>query len=314
MLDTGFEPIDVSDEKIINYVGECGSHGNEYKCGECEGSCDNDWDCKDNLECKHREGFEAVPGCTGEAGQLDMYGKNICYNPQLPLVQVGAVNCTDTGDCEICSTCVTDEDCDGELRCAVRDPGSTVPGCSITNFTVPSLSSSDNICFHPLSFPGNAGVINYVGECNPGKYLCNRCEAGCSNDDDCAGDLVCQSRTGFEPVSGCFEEGGPLDMKGKGVCYDGSLKPQLLYYGHHCKEYYHYKCPMCGGGCDNDHDCQGNLRCAKREGLEDVPGCAWGFNSTLHHYLGDTSYCKSFHVINSLQQFLLLPSLNHLVI
>lgn len=147
--------------------------------------------------------------------------------------------------------------------------------------------------FRPLSFPGNGGVINYVGECNPLTYLCNRCEAGCTSDEDCVGDLVCQKRTGFEPVPGCFHEGGPYDMKSKGVCYDGSLKPELLYYGHHCKDYHPhpYKCPLCGGGCENDHDCKGDLRCAKRDGLENVPGCAWGLNSTLHQYLGDTSYC-----------------------
>lgn len=94
----------------------------------------------------HREGFEAVPGCTGESGKLDMYGKNICYNPKLPEVKLDSTNCTDTNTCEICSTCISDDDCDGDLRCAVRDEGSTVPGCSINQFTIPSIESSENIC------------------------------------------------------------------------------------------------------------------------------------------------------------------------
>ena len=144
-----------------------------------------------------------------------------------------------------------------------------------------------------MTFPGNAGVINYVG-CSQGSYLCSRCEAGCTADNDCAGNLVCKIRTAFESVPGCFHEEGPLDMAGKGVCFEDITKPQL----HPCRD---HKCPVCGGGCHKDEDCIGHLRCAKRDGLEDVPGCAWGVDTTLHDFLGDMSYCKYFHLCISVQ-------------
>jgi len=147
---TGFDPVDRSTDSVVSYVGECGSHNPDpypfYKCKECQGSCHYDDDCGNGLKCKHRVGYEAVPGCTGEAGEFDVYGKNICYNPSLPDVGLGATDCALTNDCAICTNCTVDNDCQGELRCAVRDADKTVPGCSITQATTPSLSSDTNIC------------------------------------------------------------------------------------------------------------------------------------------------------------------------
>lgn len=33
--------------------------------GECQGDCDSDWDCRGNLICFKRSGYESVPGCPG---------------------------------------------------------------------------------------------------------------------------------------------------------------------------------------------------------------------------------------------------------
>jgi hypothetical protein len=134
---TGFDPVDVSAKSVVSYVGECWN--GDYTCKECQGSCYYDKDCTDGLKCKHRNGYEAVPGCTGEAGDSDVYGKNICYNPSLPEVEIGFMGA-------ICTNCTEDSDCQGALRCAARDAKSTVPGCSITQKTTPSLSSDTNIC------------------------------------------------------------------------------------------------------------------------------------------------------------------------
>ena len=65
----------------MNYVGECSS-GSGILCGECEGDCDSDDACEGGLVCMEREGFEKVPGCTGEGGTRDMFAKDICYEPE----------------------------------------------------------------------------------------------------------------------------------------------------------------------------------------------------------------------------------------
>lgn len=77
---TGFLP--TSQSGVINYVGECGSES--YLCGMCEGDCDNDENCSGDLVCVQRSGNEPIQGCTGEGGDRDMYGKDICVQPQNP--------------------------------------------------------------------------------------------------------------------------------------------------------------------------------------------------------------------------------------
>jgi len=69
-----FEPETVPD--TVNYVGECSSGG--YQCKECEGDCDDNDDCEGDLICLQRSGFESVPGCSGEGGSRDLFGKDIC--------------------------------------------------------------------------------------------------------------------------------------------------------------------------------------------------------------------------------------------
>ena len=43
--------------------------GQEYcdniECGLCEGDCDGDEQCKGDLKCFKRDGYEKVPGCDG---------------------------------------------------------------------------------------------------------------------------------------------------------------------------------------------------------------------------------------------------------
>eukprot|EP00964_Phaeocystis_antarctica_P124756 scaffold88385_cov48-Phaeocystis_antarctica.AAC.1 len=35
------------------------------KCGQCEGGCDYDYDCRSGLKCFQRDGMAPVPGCMG---------------------------------------------------------------------------------------------------------------------------------------------------------------------------------------------------------------------------------------------------------
>jgi hypothetical protein len=286
-----FEPMEFPGE--VNYVGECDPH--TYLCGECEGSCSNDHDCDPGLKCFHRYGFEAVPNCDNEAGARDMYGKSICYDPKLPIVDVDFGNpCADDNQCDRCTgDCTDDGDCLGDLRCGQRDRKvDGIPGCTFGHKKWLKKNREDDICFKPLSFPGSAGIVNYVGECSPSTYLCNRCEGGCTTDTDCAEGLTCLERHAVENVPGCFHEGGERDSYGKNICYDGDThKPKLIWYGDCRKKFGKQGCPECKGNCKDDNDCKGSLRCANRNGLEDVPGCRWSDSSGLDSLLRGPNFC-----------------------
>jgi hypothetical protein len=49
-----------------------------WKCGLCQGDCDDDDDCADGFVCSQRDAFESVPGCFGEGLAEDREGKDIC--------------------------------------------------------------------------------------------------------------------------------------------------------------------------------------------------------------------------------------------
>ncbi len=151
----------------MNYVGECGT----YKCGLCEGDCDDDSDCEGDLVCVERSGFEAVAGCTGEGGSRDMYGKDVCAPSPTPTppsptpptpsptasteVEYVGNPCTaefSSGQCAVCTgDCDSDSDCESGLRCAQRrrfDGLEIVPGCvwGSTRFQM----ENDDYCEYPL--------------------------------------------------------------------------------------------------------------------------------------------------------------------
>ena len=50
------------------------------KCGECEGNCDRDSDCKTGLTCFQRTGKRKVPGCGGGGGDHDVGNYDFCYD------------------------------------------------------------------------------------------------------------------------------------------------------------------------------------------------------------------------------------------
>ena len=149
------------------------------------------------------------------------------------------------------------------------------------------------------------GVINYVGECDAGGYLCKLCEGDCDGDSSCEGNLICAQRDGFEAVEGCSGEGGSRDVHGKDVCVHPptsqptpapvSTLTDIQYVGNPCSDAYDGgQCKECTGDCDSDNDCEGELRCTQRSGssgLVNVPGCSW--NGASKQYTS-TDFCKSF--------------------
>ena len=158
-----------SEPGVINYVGECGSG---YLCGECEGDCDNDGDCEGDLICVSRSGYSAVQGCTGEGGDRDLYGKDICApnptptppTPTPPTPTIDYLNsleyiangCTSVNPCSKCQgPCNGSSTCDAGLTCFTRDATEPVPGC-VTG-SVGDVSGAD-YCYED---PGD-GLPTYI--------------------------------------------------------------------------------------------------------------------------------------------------------
>jgi hypothetical protein len=131
--DNDFCFMPTSEPGVINYVGECNSDG--YLCGQCEGNCDGDSSCGEGLVCVERQGFEAVRGCSGEGGLRDVYGKDICAEPEetnfLDSLTYNEDGCNPTSPCSKCEgPCTSNSDCeDSSLTCFARSGSEPVPGC-----------------------------------------------------------------------------------------------------------------------------------------------------------------------------------------
>ena len=60
-----------------NYLFDIGNNKPAGSYGLCEGDCDIDDDCKDNLICEQRDEYEEVPGCDGTGRRRTDY----CRDP-----------------------------------------------------------------------------------------------------------------------------------------------------------------------------------------------------------------------------------------
>ncbi|KAL7544210.1 hypothetical protein ACHAWF_007590 [Thalassiosira exigua] len=63
--------------KELKKVGNDGQPRNAYPLGECEGDCDDDWECQGHLVCFQRGSGVAVPGCSGS----DTSKTDYCVHP-----------------------------------------------------------------------------------------------------------------------------------------------------------------------------------------------------------------------------------------
>ena len=148
--------------------------------------------------------------------------------------------------------------------------------------------------FLPISQPG---VINYVGECSSGSYLCGLCEGDCDDDSSCEGDLVCVSRSGYSAVQGCTGEGGARDLFDKDVCAPAQVPSptppsptpdylnSLVFNDNGCSDI--SPCTTCEGPCSTNSDCEAELVCFQRSGSQSVPGCVTGGSGDVR----DANYC-----------------------
>jgi hypothetical protein len=128
------------------------------------------------------------------------------------------------------------------------------------------------------------GPLVYVGN---GHVNLGKCEGDCDRDSDCQGDLQCFQRSGTTPVPGCLGDG----KDGTAYCYEVPADPdapedgELVYVGNGGVPADKFPLGKCEGDCDNDSECQGDLRCFLRSGFEPVPGCTGeGLESTDYCY------------------------------
>jgi hypothetical protein len=73
--DTNFYCLVPEDGQLV-IMGWNGDLKENYPLGECQGDCEVDSDCEEDLQCYFRDGYETVPGCTGRGYE----GDNYCYN------------------------------------------------------------------------------------------------------------------------------------------------------------------------------------------------------------------------------------------
>ncbi|CAB9500347.1 expressed unknown protein [Seminavis robusta] len=127
----------------IQFVGNEQNFYAPYPLGVCQGDCDSDDDCAEDLYCFQRTRYGAVPGCTGGedfASTSDFCVWNTTWpRPDLPIVY------EDFGDLQYVGNdgtfyaiyplgpcqgdCDTDDDCAESLYCHQRNGGQNVPGC-----------------------------------------------------------------------------------------------------------------------------------------------------------------------------------------
>jgi hypothetical protein len=159
--------------------------------GECEGDCDNDSDCSDNLQCWQREDGDPIPpGCVGTA----KYDYDYCYEPGIAVSNLVLSECE--GDCDY------DSDCLDNLQCYQREVGDPLPpGC------VGDVESGYDYCYNP-----EIAVSNLVR---------NECEGDCDSDDDCTNNLLCWQRDNGDPAPPGCDGNAKLDYD---YCYDPAVE------------------------------------------------------------------------------------------
>lgn len=111
-----------------------------------------------------------------------------------------------------------------------------------------------------------------IGGCNI-YAQCERCIGGCRDGTECEEGLSCFLRRGFEAVPGCE---GPGE-RAQAYCYDplyGGLSEESLLAVREWECDKKDRCGKCEGQCSQDEDCEKDLVCYRRFGLELVPGCA----------------------------------------
>lgn len=95
--------------------------------GQCEGDCDKNDDCNDDLVCYFRNGDTPIPGCGGDGISNYDYCVDLGSIPPDHLATVGKNPTQTLGQCQ--GDCDDHDDCAEGLVCHKRDGTSEIPGC-----------------------------------------------------------------------------------------------------------------------------------------------------------------------------------------
>lgn len=142
-------------KKTLALKGNDGSPRSAFPLGECEGDCDIDADCAEDLVCFQRNRGDPVPACSGTpVSNWDYCVKPDPYPnkpsdpsppPRQRLQFVGnngiPSDVFPLGKCQ--GDCDTDDECAGDLVCFQRDGNEHVPGCSGNDPT------ANDYCYDP---------------------------------------------------------------------------------------------------------------------------------------------------------------------
>ena len=187
------------------------------------------------------------------------YAHNLLIFPNAPHIA--------KGDCD------SDRDCAGNMLCFQRHYELTaVPGC----YGGELLWNREDFCHLPP--PKAKNEIDFPDDGCSSSRPCAKCRGECNADFDCAGDLKCWSRDmPYQYVPGCL--GGDFLEDTLNVCYDPRDDDRVRFGGSGDDCTPDVPCGKCGGDCDADNDCDGDLICFQREiPYTEVPGCSGGYD------------------------------------
>jgi hypothetical protein len=272
--------VEVDPGKLVDYGGT--PPLTHSSLGECQGDCDNDSDCEEDLICLQRTKNEAVPGCwfgDQDGSETDYCIVATATEPLhfLPTPPPGhPVNGLPFGICE--GGCDHHWDCAKGLHCSRRGPFEEVPGC--VNGKLDATATSYCVEVDP------GKLVDYGGTPPLTHSSLGECQGDCDNDSDCEEGLICLQRTKNEAVPGCWF--GDQDGSETDYCIVATATEPLHFLptpppGHPVNG---LPLGICEGGCDHHWDCAKGLYCSRRGPFEEVPGCV---NEKLDATA--TSYC-----------------------
>lgn len=142
--------------------------------GLCQGDCDVDSDCLDDLICFQRDNLEEVPGCAGSGSRSFDY-------------------------------CIIDPNpstfSPTEMETTIMTGAPTIAPTIAPTEPQIAVAAEEASILEPTMTPTMEPMLVTVDKYRDG--LLGLCEGKCKEDDDCEGDLICMERDEEDEVPGC---------------------------------------------------------------------------------------------------------------
>ena len=239
-----------------------------YKCRDPKDYAGVGWCAFDSVMEGDRWGY-CTPECPKEYENVENY-TDPCKVPGLIVCNVPGETCQD-GVCKCGTAC----SCEGRPTGSYCDADNSICKCSDTEDACEEGSLCD---------PSDKKCRKCIGgsSCCTTDNKCDAMEGDCDKDEECKDGLKC----GTDNCAQCLEGQGPADGCGKWAyntdcCYDPAN--MICIGGDECcsKE---YPCGLGEGDCDNDNECEGELKC----GTDNCQQCLGGVDCT---YFQPTDDC-----------------------